>query len=349
MGQEGHPWLIPNDQFFGDQWHLRNIGQTQAFIDADIDADDAWDGSQVFGSAGIRIAIVGDGVETTHADLAANIVQGYDFFDNDSDPRPSFTTDSHETAMAGVAAAAVNNNSIGVAGVAGNCKILPVKLYSGGVFPNVTAFYKAFVYAADNADVIEFSWGVDTQSGTIDAAFSYAYNYGRGGKGCLPLLASGNLACGSGANSYLTEQTVNIYSQLGAGNYAIYFVYQKDASGSANDDCVWLADVIMPDGSRQRLDSLSLPTGWITDGNAPWTVGVDPVHSHGTSRSISFLRMLGLLSGWRCVRCGSLRRRRTSVALVPGEFRWNSRKPDHGRLLPGQSRDGSQRGRFDGF
>src|SRR5437879_1272296 len=59
----------------------------------------------------IRIAILDDGVDTTHADLAANIIPGYDFYDLDADPRPAPVTDlldNHGTAVAGIAAAVIN-------------------------------------------------------------------------------------------------------------------------------------------------------------------------------------------------------------------------------------------------
>src|SRR6266487_1027593 len=122
-----------------------NTGQTAAFSDADVDADEAWDSSQSYGSSGIRIAIVDDGVQTTHPDLSANIVPGFDFFGNDSDPNPNHANDNHGTAVAGVAAAAVNNNSTGVAGMAGNCKILPVRLIENGVATSVSSVYRSLV------------------------------------------------------------------------------------------------------------------------------------------------------------------------------------------------------------
>lgn len=45
MTQEGQQCVIPNDSYFGSQWGLLNTGQTQAFADADVDADAAWDSS----------------------------------------------------------------------------------------------------------------------------------------------------------------------------------------------------------------------------------------------------------------------------------------------------------------
>ena len=48
-----------------------------------------------------------------------------------------------------------------------------------------------------------------------------------------------------------------------------------------NDDCFWLADIWMPNGSRERLDSDILPAGWTRLSSANWTGGIDPVHAHG--------------------------------------------------------------------
>ena len=204
MAQEAQEFVVPNDTYFGSQWHLRNTGQFGAFSDADIDADTAWDGSQSFGSPGIRIAVLDVGVQTDHPDLAGNIVSGYDFFDNDADPSPGVALDKHGTAVAGTAAAAVNN-SLGVAGVAGKCMILPLRIAETldsqdhiQLADNVS-MYRALIYAADNGDVINISWG-SSFNGTIYSGLSYVYSSGRAGKGCVTLCAAGNSADGDGDN-----------------------------------------------------------------------------------------------------------------------------------------------------
>lgn len=209
----------PNDSLFTYQWHHKNTGtspQTPSVADADIDSDDAWDSG--YGSPGIRIAILDDGVQTTHPDLDDNLVAGYDFFDDDSDPNPSVADDNHGTAVAGVAAAEANN-STGIAGVAGKSKLLPVKIFEDGVVTTVANVYRALAYAADNADVINCSWGGGSASSTITAGFSYAYSYGRAGKGCVVLCSSGNSASGDGQFSYDHLEFYDIYSAIGAGKY----------------------------------------------------------------------------------------------------------------------------------
>ena len=288
MAQEAQEFVVPNDTYFANEWHLRNTGQFGAFSDADVDADQAWDGSQGYGSPGIRIAVLDVGVQTDHPDLAGNLVAGYDFYSNDDDPDPAVTYDNHGTAVAGTAAAAVNN-SLGVAGVAGKCMILPLRiaetLDSQGhiqLADNVS-MYRALIYAADNGDVINISWG-SFFNGTIYSGLSYAYSYGRAGKGCVTLCASGNSAGGDGDNSYTTLHSETLYPTLPAGNYFFGFAYVKDGSGSGNDDCFWLADIRFPSGARERLDSPNLPLNWVTLGDANWTGSIDPVHAHGTTR-----------------------------------------------------------------
>ena len=157
---------IPNDPLFGSQWGLRNTGQANfvaggpaGISGADLNAGNAWDadGDGVADRAGrgnVVIAIIDDAFETTHPDLAANMVAGYDFVDNDSDPRPASSSESHGTAVAG-AAAAVGNNGIGVAGAAWNERIMPLRFGY-----DVASQLRAFDYARLNgARIVNASYG----------------------------------------------------------------------------------------------------------------------------------------------------------------------------------------------
>jgi subtilisin family serine protease len=303
MAQEARQFAIPNDTLFGDQWHLRNTGQNGAFSGADVNAANAWDGSQGYGSAGIRIGILDDGVQTDHPDLSANIVPGYDFYDQDSNPNPEGAYDNHGTAVAGVAAAVINN-SLGVAGIAGGCKILPVRIMHAtddSGFADVSSLsdvYRALVYAGDNADVLSCSWGLGSYNSTISSGFSYALYNGRGGKGCPVLCSSGNSACGYGLSSYNTPWAYNIYEAAGTndhGSSRIHFKYWKAPNAvNGGDDCYWLADVTLPNGWKERFDgatrgdwSLYSSTNCWTNyiyGASIWTGSIDPEHAHGTSR-----------------------------------------------------------------
>ncbi|MCI0747452.1 MAG: S8 family serine peptidase [Verrucomicrobia subdivision 3 bacterium] len=294
MAQEVQKDVLPNDPLFGNQWNLRNTQQTGGVLDADVYAEEAWNGSQGYGSRGIRIAILDDGVQTSHPDLNDNIIPGFDFWDNENDPNPHWDNDNHGTAVAGIAAAEVNNLT-GVAGVAGKCRILPVRML--GATP--VDMYRAIVYAADNADVINCSWHLDTPSSTVSSGFWYAWNYGRGGKGCPVLCSSGNKADGEDyldGNSYKylwgpwEEPLFDVLGQ--PQTCRVRFEYNKDGVGSATpNDCFWLADVTFPDGTRERLDSDTLPSNWFTVATPTqppqpqllWSGSIDPAHAHGTT------------------------------------------------------------------
>ncbi|MCD6290631.1 MAG: S8 family serine peptidase [Anaerolineae bacterium] len=94
----------PNDTYYATyQWNMPHIG-----------LETAWDTTT--GSSDVTIAIVDTGVDLTHPDLSSKIVSGYDFVNNDSDPSDD---EGHGTHVAGIAAAATNNNR-GVAGVSWN-------------------------------------------------------------------------------------------------------------------------------------------------------------------------------------------------------------------------------------
>lgn len=188
----------PNDVYYVYQWHL-HAGSTQQAqlgvkIDADVDAPEAWDIEK--GDPSIRVAIIDDGVEYTHEDLAPNWVGGWDYLGNDSNPFPG-SGDFHGTAVAGVAAAR-GDNGLGVSGVAQSCSILGIRLVGFGQTTSKEA--QAFTYAKNNgADIINNSWGPPDGLGqfqplpsNVKAAIDDCAINGRGGKGCVIFFAAGN-------------------------------------------------------------------------------------------------------------------------------------------------------------
>jgi len=74
------------------------------------------------GNSSVIIAILDKGVDTTHPDLASQIVPGWNIYSNNSD-----TCDVYGHGTEGTAAAA-SNNAIGVAAVAWDCRIMPVRI-----------------------------------------------------------------------------------------------------------------------------------------------------------------------------------------------------------------------------
>lgn len=206
---EHQKFAAPNDPLLLRQWHLENRGRAGGLAGEDVDAFQTWGVTR--GDPGIVIAIIDDGVQTRHPDLAANIWRnpdprapdrhGRDFQDPDDpyDPNPKIfrapyddfeINDIHGTPCAGVAAA-VGNNRRGVAGIAYRCTILPVKIFGGANFAPDDRVADAIRYAGQYADVLSCSWGVP-RNPDIEAAIDDVVRTGRRGKGCAVFCAAGN-------------------------------------------------------------------------------------------------------------------------------------------------------------
>lgn len=145
----------PNDPLYSKQWGPQQVR-----------AEQAWPRSR---GAGVVIAIVDSGVDLDHPDLASKVLTGKTFLDCgkngcgngdwQSGPMQRRAFDSpHGTHVAGSAAAATGNGA-GIAGVAPDASILPVKVLDedGGSFADIALGIR---YAADRgAKVINLSLG----------------------------------------------------------------------------------------------------------------------------------------------------------------------------------------------
>ena len=186
--------LIPNDEFFFDQWHLRNTGQSGGTPGADTNVVDVWDD---YTGQGVVIAIVDDGVEMDHPDLVDNLRPdlSFDFNNNDNDPTPGTQFDDHGTAVAGVAAAQ-GNNTTGVAGVAFEAGIAGIRLLGGRTDDALEA--DALSHETNEIDIFNNSWGpfdagVVTGAGPLAlSAIEQGAVGGRGGLGNVYTWAGGN-------------------------------------------------------------------------------------------------------------------------------------------------------------
>ena len=207
------PLLTPNDTQYGQQWQ---------YFDATggLNLPAAWDKAT---GTGVVVAVIDTGYRP-HADLAANLVAGYDFIadtfvSNDGNGRDTSALDPgdaisagecgggqptqsrpsswHGTHVAGTVAA-VTNNSAGVAGVAFGAKVQPVRALGkcGGYTSDIAA---GIIWAsggsvpgvpanATPARVINLSLG---GSGSCDAASRDAINSARS-RGTVVVVAAGN-------------------------------------------------------------------------------------------------------------------------------------------------------------
>lgn len=195
--------LTTNDPLQISQWSQDNDGRYwngSAWVyvgtaGADMKIEETW--PITTGSASVKVAVLDDGVNTSHPDLSANMLAGFDATGLGSNGNPS-GNDSHGTACAGIIAARANNN-LGLAGNAYNCKIVPVRIAytpagQNGWYTSNTWLANGINWAwqTGGASVLSNSWGGGSFSSAISTAVTNAVTSGRGGKGSPVLFSAGN-------------------------------------------------------------------------------------------------------------------------------------------------------------
>ncbi|MCK5126272.1 MAG: S8 family serine peptidase [candidate division Zixibacteria bacterium] len=282
---------VPNDPLYPLQWGHDNQGQMNdcgcdctgigtkyccehengspvGSIGSDADVDMAWTAMGSFGDENIIIAILDTGTDP-HIDL--RLVPGWNVADNNSN-----TSDirGHGTATAGITAAIADNNR-GVAGVAGGCSVMPVRVMSqsGGLFASYIA--DGMIYAADNgAHVISMSVG-GPYSSEFDFASNYAYNSGvslfasAGNSNCnglsYPAGCTNVIAVGAASPCGERKRSSSIVSCLSGG------VCADNLSTSCDGEHWWgstygsgldiIAPTILPTTARSETLERIIPSG----------------------------------------------------------------------------------------
>ena len=194
---------IPNDPLFANQWHLRNTGQNGGTAGMDVNVTNVWN---TYRGAGVTIAIVDDGLQVSHPDLAPNVnlSLGLDLNGNDNDPSPNVLFDFHGTAVAGVAAAR-GNNSLGVSGAAYEATLAGIRLIAGPATDAEEG--QAMTHSNQVIFVSNNSWGPPDDGQTLQgpgplmlAAFQQGTTSGRAGRGTIFMWAAGNGGSSDNAN-----------------------------------------------------------------------------------------------------------------------------------------------------
>ena len=243
--------VVPNDPTFPP--HLTQIN-----------AANAWN---VFnGSSNITVAIVDNAIMWTHQDLAANTytnsgeipanlidddgngyvddVNGYDVSDNDNNAVPSNTLMNHGTHCAGIAGARTDN-SVGIASIGWNIKIIPVKTQNNtGSTTGIANGYEGILYAANaNARIISCSWGGAGFSSAEQSVIDYAW-------------LRGSIIIASAGNSGVTTQNYpGAYNHV----YCVASVSSADVKSSFSNYGTWV-DIAAP-GENVYSTAPSTSTG----------------------------------------------------------------------------------------
>lgn len=185
------------DPLIGEQWALSNDGENTMLYGGSAEADmniyTAW--NTTTGSPSIKVAIIDEGVDVQHPDLAQNLLPGYDATGQGSLGAAN-PADAHGTACAGVVAA-VGNNGIGIAGVAYHSKVIPIRVAYRAANNWVTtngwiADAINWAWEEGQADILSNSWGGGSPSSLINEAIDQALLFGRRGLGCPVVFAAGN-------------------------------------------------------------------------------------------------------------------------------------------------------------
>ncbi len=191
----------PNDEHVADQTYLTTI---HAF--------EAWDKTR--GDSSIIVAVSDAGTRISHEDLRNAIAvnkaeipnngidddhngyvddyNGYNFaFNEDKSARDAVfnPNQNHGTCVAGIIGA-TQNNSIGVSGIGGKCKLIAMKTASNDDSQYLDYGYESIVYAAiRGASIVNCSWGNSVQgyNPLEQSVIDYATS-----KGCCVVVAAGN-------------------------------------------------------------------------------------------------------------------------------------------------------------
>lgn len=193
-------FAVPSDSLLAEQWHLRNVGlhrgiRTGFKKGADARVIDAWARAGTLGLPNVIVAVIDDGFDLQHPDLAmpGKTVHPWDFTRRSSNPRPDpRSEDWHGTACAGVAVAGSGGG--GIVGAAPGCTLMPVRWGPDLADAQIEAWFD--YVTAKGASIVSCSWGALNPffvlSTRANRAIERCARQGRGGKGCVVVFAAGN-------------------------------------------------------------------------------------------------------------------------------------------------------------
>jgi len=229
----------PNDPYYKSQWHMDMINMAQA-----------WGRAR---GHGVVVAVIdtgvssGDGSLKPVEDLAdAHFVKGYDFVND----KPYADDDhAHGTHVAGTIAQSTNNGK-GVAGVAFEAKIMPIKVLSRGGSGYVSDIAEGIIWAANHgADVINMSLGGPSRSLVLEKAVAYAR-----WRGVVVVCAAGN-GGGRGVGYPAAYDGAIAVSAMGPDRKLAYYSSwgpQVDIAAPGGDTRMDLNKDGIPDGVLQN-------------------------------------------------------------------------------------------------
>lgn len=193
-------YAVPNDPEYSKQWNMRSINVEQA-----------WDETK---GKDITVAVIDTGISPVQDLQNTKLVEGYDFVNDQKEVRDD---NGHGTHVAGTIAQSTNNG-FGVAGIAYESALMPLKVLSAEGGGTVADIAESIRFAADNgADVINMSLGGGGESNLMKDAIAYAHR-----KGVVVVAAAGNAARNAAEYPARYPYVIGVSALDPSGNKAPY-------------------------------------------------------------------------------------------------------------------------------
>ena len=202
---------IPNDPDYSKQWNLRSINVEQA-----------WNETK---GKDVTVAVIDTGVAQVPDLKETGFAEGYDFVNDQIDASDD---QGHGTHVAGTIAQSTNNN-YGVAGIAYEANIMPIKVLDASGGGTIADIAEGIRFAADNgADVINMSLGGGGASHLMEEAINYAYD-----QGVVLVAAAGNSSQNSSSFPARYAKVISVSALDSSGDKAPYSNYGAGVDISA--------------------------------------------------------------------------------------------------------------------
>jgi hypothetical protein len=180
-----------DDPNYGGQWYMEALGM-----------EAAW--AITRGDPAVRAAVIDSAIDIDSAELGPAVVEPYDAFSDDDDPRPEpgvycagnseEICDEHGTAVSAIVAARADNGVL-VVGMCPECSLVPIRMLGEGA-GQLSADVAAFEHAlATDAGVVNNSWGYTEAIAApraLQEAIARVVEESRGGLGGVVVFAAGN-------------------------------------------------------------------------------------------------------------------------------------------------------------
>lgn len=163
-----------NDLYYSSQWSLKDLKFDKLY-------------NEGYSGKGVRVGVIDSGLNVSHEDIEGNVSEGYNYLTNSDNVEDDL---GHGTIVSGIIAARTNNK-IGIAGIAGNVEIIPLKAFSEKTTV-MSEIIKAITDATENekyrCDVLNMSWSLtESDSRALEEVLRKADK-----AGIILIAASGN-------------------------------------------------------------------------------------------------------------------------------------------------------------